>query len=79
MRNRAAAFCPYTSSDSGAVKRHERKHTGERPAKCDYPGCSFAARDYSNLKRHMLTVRKLRKPPALAQTNDLFDPATTFC
>ena len=63
------AFCPYTSSDSGAVKRHERKHTGERPAKCDYPGCSFAARDYSNLKRHMLTVRK---PPPLAQTNFTF-------
>ena len=47
--------CADASADSSAVTRHERRHTGEQPAVCDYPGCHFACGDYSNLARHVRT------------------------
>ena len=28
---------------------------GEKPAVCDWPGCTFACADFSNLARHQLT------------------------
>ena len=37
-----APGCGYASSDSGALRRHERIHTGAKPAKCDYRGCGFS-------------------------------------
>ena len=45
-------MCAYTSSESGAVKRHRRQHTCEALAICDFPGCSYTATDFSNLTRH---------------------------
>ena len=50
------------SADSGAVTRHERQHTGARPAKCDFPGCTYAAPDYSNPGRHLRTHTQVRAP-----------------
>ena len=47
--------CDYSSSDSGALKRHLRQHTGECPAVCTFPGCSYRSRDFSNLKTHVRT------------------------
>ena len=34
--------CEYASSDSGALRRHQRIHTGDKPAKCDWQGCNFS-------------------------------------
>ena len=34
--------CGYASSDSGALRRHQRIHTGDKPAKCDWSGCNFS-------------------------------------
>jgi hypothetical protein len=45
--------CSYISADASAVKRHERQHTGESPAICNFPGCDYKAMDFSNLGRHL--------------------------
>ena len=31
---------------------HMHRHTGEKPFKCDYPGCTYASADSSNLSHH---------------------------
>ena len=35
--------------------RHSRAHTGEKPYKCDWPGCNKSYKMSSNLTPHMLT------------------------
>jgi KRAB domain-containing zinc finger protein len=47
--------CDYASADSGAIKRHARQHSNERPAVCTYAGCTYTATDFSNLSRHLRT------------------------
>jgi hypothetical protein len=42
--------CPYGFKTKGSLKRHMRRHTGERPYKCDKCGMSFA--ESGALTRH---------------------------
>ena len=60
--------CGYASSDSGALRRHQRIHTGDKPAKCDWRGCGF-----SYVTRHtLLSARCLepRPPPDIMMRMD---------
>ena len=40
-----------TSAEAGKVKVHKRKHTGEKPPKCDQ--CSYCSNEASKVKLHM--------------------------
>ena len=44
--------CGFTSNYKQNVERHQRLHTGERPFKCQFNGCMFAAAQAGNLKVH---------------------------
>lgn len=50
-------FCPFCETkciEKSKVRRHMRRHTGERPFKCTM--CSYSATQNNNLKRHVATV-----------------------
>ena len=47
--------CNYVSSVSTNFKRHQRRHTGERPFKCEEVGCTFACTQAGSFKRHQRT------------------------
>lgn len=43
--------CSYHSRHKGDVKKHVRKHTGDRPYKCIY--CNYKSAQTSNVQIHM--------------------------
>ena len=53
MQYYACLFCVKTDRSNLTV--HIRSHTGERPFKCQWQGCTKAFPTSSTLKRHMRT------------------------
>ena len=45
-------LCEYTSVLAGNVRKHQQKHSGEKPHKCSE--CNFRTADAGYLRRHML-------------------------
>ncbi len=46
-------ICGFTHPYTSAMKTHMRKHTGEKPYKCDVCGRRFTTK--GNMKSHMIT------------------------
>ena len=44
--------CGKEFAQGSAMTMHRRVHTGERPLKCDYPGCDKRFSESSNLSKH---------------------------
>ena len=58
--------CSYTTRTNSAIRVHKfRVHSGPKPWRCEYPGCSRRFNDTSALKKHGViheTVLELRRP-----------------
>ena len=52
VKKYTCAYCQKRFRDSTDLKRHLRKHTGERPYSCSVCGLSFTLK--GNLKSHMI-------------------------
>ncbi|ORX55583.1 hypothetical protein DM01DRAFT_1406790 [Hesseltinella vesiculosa] len=53
--------CTMVFSRSEHLARHIRKHTGEKPFKCEYPDCFKSFSRFDNMRQHIQTHEKQRK------------------
>lgn len=60
--------CPYLSRHKGDVKKHVRKHTGEKPYECEY--CDYKATQSSSIHLHMKLKHNL--PSQWKPSGDVF-------
>jgi uncharacterized Zn-finger protein len=44
--------CEYVTATSSSLTVHQRRHTGEKPFKCDYPGCDSSFATSGTLTTH---------------------------
>ena len=47
--------CTYAATTNANLKRHIRRHTGEKPFVCTVPKCNYRSAQAGNLKNHMLS------------------------
>src|SRR3990167_54824 len=53
QRKKSKKLCPECDSNVFDLKEHMRTHTGEKPYKCDRPGCNFTSIYNKDLQRHI--------------------------
>ncbi len=49
IKDKRCDECGFTCTAASSLKRHKMTHTGERPFKCEWPGCGYA----SNRRNHL--------------------------
>ncbi|KAI8090048.1 uncharacterized protein BX664DRAFT_334570 [Halteromyces radiatus] len=52
--------CDMVFSRSEHLARHIRKHTGEKPFKCEYPSCTKQFSRFDNMRQHAQTHQKTK-------------------
>ena len=61
-------FCEFTTAQKNQLEIHRRRHTGERPFKCEYCGKSYMAKKHLR-KHHQVHVKEGKIPDETLQVS----------
>ncbi|XP_063695683.1 zinc finger protein 665-like [Culicoides brevitarsis] len=72
LKSKICDFCGKQFKSNSELATHRRHHTGEKPFKCNFPGCTMEFRQQYDLTKHNSSIHSARRAFACDRCGKMF-------